>query len=159
MALQLPPVIANNQPVLPPVVPDKKKYILCISKDLNDDDFSLFKPFNLVIYDDDIHKNIPINSYDFDILVLDMRKRGDRYTLMKEVIVNKESYFLILYVHSFEIEQDFVENPDNVLTKFPQKQARKEDFLALLLVKRIKKPRWYVSLFCCLYNAYNKAKN
>ena len=141
-----------------PVQPPQKQFILCITKDLTEADFALFKPFNLVQYDDDIHKNLPINSFDFDFLVIDFREKGDRYAFMKEVVPRRALYNIIVYCHAFEID-DLDIDCDNSLAKLPERQARPEDFKALLLIKRLKKPRWYVSLFACILNKYQKIKN
>lgn len=135
-----------------------KKFILCITKDLKKEDKDLFKDYKLVEYEDDIHKNVPIDSYAWDFLILDLRERSDRYTFMREVAPHKHKYNIIVYCHMFEIEDIDVEY-DNALAKFPHKQARREDFEMLLMMKRIKAPKWYVSLFSCILNFYHKAKN
>lgn len=158
MSIPLPPVIPiqGQVPLDPPLV---KQFILCISKDLTPDDLDLFKNINVEIYDDQIHRNVPISSYPFDVLILDMREKGDRYTYMKEVQANRQLYNVVVYCHGFEKEEGHIEDPDNILSKLPEKQANKQDFLSLLLTKRVKKPRWYVSLFKCCFQAYQKAKN
>jgi hypothetical protein len=135
-----------------------KKFVLCITKDLKKEDKALFKDYRFVEYEDDIHKNIPIETYAWDFLVLDLRERGDRYCYMKEVAPNKHKYHVIAYGHAFELDEIDIEY-DNALSKFPERQAKKEDFEMLLMLKRIKKPKWYVSLFSCILNFYHKAKN
>jgi hypothetical protein len=134
-----------------------KKVILVISKDIDEESMKLFKDFKILEYDHDIHANLPISSYDWDILVLDIREKGDRYCYLKEVVPNKNNYKVVVYCYAFENE--LIEEPDNVLNKLPEKQARKEDFYMLLLTKRIKKPRWYVSLFACILSTVNSTKN
>jgi hypothetical protein len=135
-----------------------KQFILCISKDLSPKDLDLFKNIIIERYDDSVHKNVPISSYPFDILILDMRNKGDRYTYMKDVQTHRDMYHVIVYCHEFEKEEEYVD-ADNVLSKLPEKQANKQDFLNLLLLKRVKKPRWYVSLFKCCFQAYKGLKN
>jgi hypothetical protein len=161
----LPPVIpiqAQAVPIQVPLLQDPvapKQFILCISKDLTKDDLDLFKNINIEVYDDSIHRNVQISSYPFDVLVLDMRQKGDRYTYMKEVQAHRELYNVIVYCHGFEKEEGYVDDADNIISKLPEKQANKQDFLSLLLLKRVKKPRWYVSLFKCCFQAYKSAKN
>jgi hypothetical protein len=162
MSIPLPAVISSSISSEPKPVgvllQQNKQYILCISKDLSDFDKALFKNVNLIEYEDDIHRNVPINSYPFDVLVLDMRQKTDRYCFMKEVQSNRQNYYVVMYCHSFEKEEDHVEDADNIISKLPERQAKPEDFLALLLLKRVKKPRWYASLFFCFFKAYQKAK-
>jgi hypothetical protein len=76
---------------------------------------------------------------------------------MKHIQNKKDKYLVVLYKYGFE-KSDYNLNEDNAFDKFPAKQARKEDFDALLLVQRIVKPRWYVALFQCILNAYTKVK-
>lgn len=134
-----------------------KKLILVISKDLDENAMKLFKDFKLLEYDHDIHANLPISAYDWEILVIDIREKGDRYCYLKEVVPNRNKYNVVVYCYGFEY--DLVDEPDNVLTKLPERQARKEDFYMLLLAKRIKKPRWYISLLSCILSTVNKTKN
>ena len=47
---------------------------------------------------------------------------------------------------------------DNALSSFPVRQAKREDFEMLLLMKRISKPRWWVSLLSCVLSFYHKGK-
>jgi hypothetical protein len=134
-----------------------RKFVLCITKDLKEEDLALFKEYRVVEYDDQTHRNIPIDTFAWDFLVLDLREKGDRYCLLKEVYPKKHKYNVIVYCHGFESEDVDVES-DNVLTSFPMRQARKEDFELLLLTHRVKKPRWYMSLMGCILNFYNKTK-
>jgi hypothetical protein len=137
---------------------DVKKFVLCISKDLKKEDMALLNDYKVVEYDDDTHKNIPITAFQWDILILDLREKGDRYCFMKEVQPARNKYKIIAYVHSFEVDDIDVEC-DNIITQFPVRQARKEDFEMLLMMKRVSKPRWYKSLFNCVLTFFNKAKN
>ena len=134
-----------------------RKFVLCITKDLKEEDLALFKDYRMVEYDDQTHRNIPIDTFAWDFLVLDMREKGDRYCLIKEVYPKKHKYHVIVYCHGFE-EDDVDVEADNVLTSFPIRQARREDWELLLLSHRVKKPRWYVSLFSCILGFYNKTK-
>lgn len=135
-----------------------KKIVLCITKDLKAEDKALFSDYKVVEFDSDTHKNIPITTFSWDILVLDLREKGDRYCMMKEVNPNRDKYKVIAYCHGFEVD-DVDVDCDNVLTSFPVRQARKEDFEMLLMMKRITKPKWWKSLFSCVLNFVHKVKN
>ena len=155
------PVVAPLPAVIP-VLEAKldipiKKIVLVITRDLDDEDKQLFKQFQVTEYDHDIHHNLPINSYEWEVLVLDIREKGDRYCYLREVTPQRDKYNVVVYCHKFE--SDVLENVDNEICKLPEKQARKEDFYNLLMQKRISKPRWYVSLFKCILNAYQQTKN
>jgi hypothetical protein len=137
---------------------DVKKFVLCITKDLKKEDFAVLSDYKVVRYHDDTHRNIPINSFHWDILILDLREKGDRYCFMKEVQPARNKYNIIAYCHSFEVD-DIDIDCDNVLSSFPVRQARKEDFEMLLMMKRITKPKWWKSLFTCIVNFIHQTKN
>jgi len=153
--LDPPPVIQLEEIKFDPA----KKFILCITKDLKEKDKALFKDYKFVEYDDDIHRNVPIHSYEWDFLVLDLREKQDRYVYMKEVTPAREKYIVLVYCHSFEADEPVDVDANNVITSFPARQARKEDFQTLLMMKRIKKPKWWVSLFSCILSYAHKIKN
>jgi len=159
--IQGPPAAAAVPAPAPPVAVNGKQYILCITKDLVDAELALLKAFNVVQYDDAVHKNIPIRSYPFDILVLDLRCKGDRYTYMKEVEPNRALYKVVIFCYNFENQEatEIIPDADNILNKLPEPQAVPQTFLDMLLVKRIKKPRWYFALFRCIASGYSKIKN
>ena len=65
----LPPIIHDLPKVLEPPaaihldefkLDHHKKFVLCITRDLSKADKALFRHYNLVEYDDSIHKNIKI---------------------------------------------------------------------------------------------------
>ena len=161
--MNLPPVLPLhqvNEVVVPvvPVVPHDAKFILCITKDLSLEDKVLFGKINLVDYEDRIHKNLHIETLDFDVLVMDMRETGDRYAFVKEIQPKKDKYNIVCYCHAFE-RDEIVPEADNTISKLPEKQATAQQFLDMLLIKRISKPRWYVSLFRCVLSSYHQLKN
>lgn len=165
MSINLPAVIQHAAQPIRPEYEAKldiplpiKKFILVISKDLKPADLDLLKDYRCVEYNDNVHRNIPITAFAFDFLILDLREKGDRYCYMKEVAPNRQRYHVIGYCHGFE-EADFDVECDNIISKFPERQARREDFEMLLLIHRIKAPKWYVSLFSCILNFYNRTKN
>jgi len=155
----LPAIIPLNEVKQPePLRPLKdKQYILCITRNLSKQDKELFGKLDVVEYDDKLHKNLPIDSFDFDVLIMDLREQGDRYCFMKEVAPNRHKYFIVVFCHSFE--KDEYVDCDNQLFKLPEKQATAQAWLDLLLIKRISKPRWYVSLFKCILSSYHELKN
>jgi hypothetical protein len=137
---------------------DVKKFVLCITKDLKKEDLALLSDYRVVEYDDAVHRNIPITAFHWDILIIDLREKGDRYCFMKEVQPARNKYNIIAYVHSFEVD-DVDIDCDNILSSFPLRQARKEDFEMLLMMKRVTKPRWWKSLFTCIVNFVHQTKN
>jgi hypothetical protein len=151
----IPPVVPVMNAVLNDIV--LKKFILCITRDLTEEDRALFRDYRLLEYDDSVHKNIPVDQLRFDFLVVDLREKGDRYAFMKEIQPRREQYNIIVYCHGFELND--IEIPyDNALSSFPARQARREDFEMLLLMERVKKPRWWISLLSCVFTWYNKGK-
>ena len=134
-----------------------KKFILCITRDLTEEDKRLFNDYKLLEYNDNVHKNIPVTALRFDFLVVDLREKGDRYCFMKEILPHRDLYHILVYCHSFETE-DLEFSYDNAISSFPQRQATRQDFEMLLLMHRIKKPKWWVSLLGCILNFYNKSK-
>lgn len=151
-------VKVDQVPVFNGIANVVKKFVLCITRDLEKEHHALLKNYTVVEYDDTIHKNIPIQNYAWDFLILDLREKGDRYCYMKEVAPSRLLYNVIVYCHGFEMDEVDI-SYDNAFSKFPTQQATKEDFEKLLMMKRIRKPRCYVSLFSCLLNYYHKAKN
>ena len=68
----------------------------------------LFKQFQVTEYDHEIHHNLPINSYEWEVLVLDIREKGDRYCYLREVTPHRDKYNVVVYCHKFE--SDVLEN-------------------------------------------------
>ena len=135
-----------------------KRTVLCITRDINEEDLSLLTDYGKVLdYDHDLHNNLNPDKIDWDYLIVDLREKNDRYFYMKCIVPLKSKYQVIVYSYGFETDEH-VPNCDNQINSFPKKQARKEDFDALLLQQRLKRPRWYVSLFKCVVNAYQKVK-
>jgi hypothetical protein len=159
---QLPNVILDPKvpvPVLLGKLEDVliKKFILCITRDLKEEDKALFRDYRLVEYDDEIHRNIPVNQIRFDFLVIDLRQKGDRYCFMKEIQPHADQFHIIAYCHGFEVND--LEIPhENAFSSFPVRQARREDFEMLLLMKRIAKPRWWMSLLSCIFSMYQRSR-
>ena len=137
-----------------------KQIVFCITHDIPDDAMENLKRYGKVLeYNHDVHNNIPLESMDFDYLVLDQREKGDRYAYLKYVKPAEHKYSVILYCYAFEVEDlESVEHYDVSMCQFPERQAHKHDYDLLMLSERLTKPRWYLSLFKCLYSAYSTAK-
>ena len=170
MSINLPPIIkaidAAIEIVQPPAKPDYeakldlglKKFVIVITKDIPEEDMKTLNSYGKVLeYDNRIHANLPIDSYRWDYLIFDVRESGDRYELMRSVLPFKEKYKIVVYSYFFE-KDDVIDEADNHLSSFPKIQAKREDYEALLLQKRLSKPRWWVSLFQCVLGVYNGIK-
>ena len=161
MEHHLPEIIGIPAPI--PVLAGKledvliKQFILCITRDLSAEDRALFRDYHLVDYEDDIHRNIPVSQIRFDFLVIDLRQKADRYCFMKEIQPHANQFHIIAYCHAFEA--DDLEIPhENAFSSFPARQARREDWEMLLLMKRIAKPRWWMSLLSCIFSMYQRSR-
>ena len=161
MEHHLPEIIGIPAPI--PVLAGKledvliKQFILCITRDLSAEDRALFRDYHLVDYEDEIHRNIPVSQIRFDFLVIDLRQKADRYCFMKEIQPHANQFHIIAYCHAFEA--DDLEIPhENAFSSFPARQARREDWEMLLLMKRIAKPRWWVSLLSCIFSLYRQSR-
>ncbi|NDB59620.1 hypothetical protein EB001_14405 [bacterium] len=167
MSINLPPIIkAIDDIAQPPAKPEYdakldlglKKIVIVITKDIPEEDMKTLKEYGKVLeYDNRIHANMPIDSYRWDYLIFDVRESGDRYELMRSVIPFKDKYKIIVYSYFFE-KDEVIPEADNHLSSFPKIQAKREDYEALLLQKRLSKPRWWVSLFQCILGVYNGIK-
>lgn len=157
MSIPLPVVIKQPDEVKQAVLP--KRTVLCLTRNISEDDLSLLKEYGKVlVYDHDLHNNLQPDQIDWEYLLVDLREKDDRYFYMKCIVPQKNNYQVIVFSYGFE-KDEIVPGADNHISSFPKKQARKQDFDILLLQQRIKKPRWYVSLFKCFLNAYQKVKS
>jgi len=153
----LPAIIPLNEVMQPePLRLKDKQYILCITKDLSDDDKKLFAKLDVEYYNDKLHRNLPISSFDFDVLVMDLREQSNRYAYIKEVEPRRKDFYVIVYSYAFEKDQ--IVDCDNQLFKFPEAQPTAQQFLEMLLIKRISKPRAWMSLFKCILASYQQLK-
>jgi hypothetical protein len=152
------PILNLGPRAVQPVAPQNKKVVICITRNIDDDDLKLLNEYGKVLsYDHDLHNNLDCDLFDWAYLIIDIRESQDRYYYMKHIQNKKDKYLVVLYKYGFE-KSDLNLNEDNAFDKFPAKQAVKKDFDGLLLLQRIVKPRWYVALFQCILNAYTKVK-
>ena len=160
MSIPLPAILVPPAPIVYEAKLDDiplKRFVLCITRDLSVGDRELFRDYKLLEYDDRLHRNIPIGQLRFDFLVLDIREKGDRYAFLKEIQPHREQYNIIVYCHGFEID-DIEILHDNIISSFPEAQARREDFEMILLMERIKKPKWWLSLLGCIVRLYQRSR-
>lgn len=136
-----------------------KRFILCISKELDKEVVRALQNYGKMLVFEDNMNNMCPDMFEFDYLVLDLRKKQDRYFFLKQIKPVEAKYNVLLYCSLYEVD-DLKDDAhyDNVLTSFPTRQARKVDFDDLLLLERLPKPRWYVSLFKCLFKWYHSGK-
>lgn len=132
------------------------KFIICISRTLTEEEKKLLSEYGIVKdYDNDLYNNIQLEDINFDYLIVDLRKKVDRYYFMKYILVKKDLYKVILYQYAFE---DKSIECDNVITSFPQRQATRLIFNQLLLLGRIKEPRAWLSFLKCCLGVYKDLK-
>jgi hypothetical protein len=140
-------VQSKNEPLI--VQPIKHDHIIImITKDLEKEEIDLLKEYGRVImFDPRVYVNIPIQTLEFNYLIMDLRRREDRYYFQQIDQSVLERYNLVSICHSFEKYDDYHEEVgvENILTKLPDKQAFKADFDRLLLQRKISKPRVVLS--------------
>lgn len=154
--MNLPPVIEFKREEKHEEVKNDVKFIICISRDLSDEDRKLLSNYGVVTeYQNDLYNNIPLENILFDYLIVDLRRKVDRYYFMKYVLIKKDLYKVILYQYSFE---DPSIDCDNVITSLPQRQATRMIFNQLLLLKRLKEPKAWLSFLKCCLGVYKDLK-
>ena len=134
-------------PVAPPLT---DQFLILHSKDMEQTDIDLLKDYGRVIlFENKVYQHIPIHTLDFDYMLLDLRRKEDRqyFQFIDEAFLNKCN--VVSYCYSIEKEEDFHSEigVDNILTKFPERQAFKHDFDRLLLLKKLSKPKVWLSCF------------
>jgi len=156
----LPAVIQLAEAVVAAVEEKKeeKRVILCITRDIAQEDVELLKEYGkLLKYDHDLHNNLAADRFEWEYLILDLRDSDCRYYYMRHILPRRDEYAVAVYHYPFEDQEDLLES-DSYFTSFPRKQATKKVFNDMMLMQRIKKPRASVSLLKCCLAAYNKVK-
>jgi hypothetical protein len=135
-----------------------ERFVICISRDF-DDQINLLKNYGkVVIYDHTLYANLNPLSFDWDYLILDHREKNDRYYHLRFIKPIENIVKVLLFCHAIENQDLKNENHyDNVLNKLPERQARKKDFDQLLLIERLTAPKWWWSLVKCLFKNYASA--
>lgn len=139
------------------VVPDEA-FLIAISRDLSDEEMALLKEYGkVVVFQPKVYNNIPIESIDFDYLILDIRQSDDRHYLQRVNVQTLEKYNFVSVCHSIQKSEEFHEEMgvDNVLTKLPPKQAFKADFDRMMLQKKISKPNAGISCIKSVFRLFN----
>jgi len=162
MSINLPPIInAINQvagvveqfiqPVagLPPAPLSNerldKRFVICLSKDLSEDEIALLQYYGRTIsYDHDTVNNIDLETVDFSYFLLDLRQQDDRVYLQKMILPNAHKFHLILYKYSFQDDNGISFSVER--SELPKKQVNAQIFNQLLLQKEIESPNCILSL-------------
>jgi hypothetical protein len=128
----------------------KEKFMFILTKDMDKEDIELLKEYGrVIIFNYKVYVNVPIDKLDFEYLILDIREREDRYYLQQLDPQLLESIHKISFCHSYEKFEEIHDEMgvQNIISKLPEKQAFKEDFNRLLLLKKIGKPRAILSCY------------
>lgn len=145
----LPPVIRKEEALVVPHRPVEHQFIIVHSKDIEDTDLALLKEYGkVIVFDPLVYVNIPIQQLTFEYLLLDLRRREDRYYL-QQIDDTQDQFYIVSICYAFEKFDDIHEEigVENIMSKLPPKQAFKADFNRLLLQKKISKPRPALSCF------------
>jgi len=164
----IPPVHIPSHPVHPvlpvpselivPLPSSTEKIIITCTKDLSKEELELLKDYGKVIlFDSKVYANVPIESLDFAYMILDIRKREDRYYFQQIGPTFLQQAHVVSVCHSFEKFEDFHEElgVENIINKLPEKQAFKADFDRVLLQKKISKPR---PAYSCIKSLFRVVK-
>jgi uncharacterized protein (DUF1501 family) len=137
---------------------EEKRVIICVTRDIAEDDLSLLKGYGKVLfYNHSLHNNLSCDRFEWEYLILDLRDSDSRYYIMKYVLPHKDEYSIAVYHFPFEDQEDLLD-ADSYFTSFPKEQATKQSFNELMMMQRIKRPRAAVSLLKCCLALYNKTK-
>ena len=169
MSINLPPVIemvsgplVRNEKELKEelkhdvLVLNPKRFVICISRDISEADHKMISEYGkVVVFNNVLYNNLDPLSYNWDYLILDHRQKADRYYHLKHIKPIENQLNVILFCHGIEIQDLKNDNHyDNVISKFPERQARADDFNSLLLIERLPSPKWWWSLAKCLFKNY-----
>jgi len=155
--MNLPPVIElKREEIKNEEVKNDVKFIICISRTLSEEDSKLLSEYGVVKeYNNDLYNNIQLEDINFDYLIVDLRRKTDRYYFMKYILPKKDIYKIVLYQYAFE---DPSIECNNIITSLPQRQATRVIFNQLLLLGRIKEPRAWLSFLKCCLGVYKDLK-
>ena len=122
-----------------------KRFVICISKDLSEDEIALLQYYGRTIsYDHDTVNNIDLETVDFSYFLLDLRQQDDRVYLQKMILPNRDKFHLILYKYSFQDDNGISFSVER--SELPKKQVNSQLFNQLLLQKEIESPNCILSL-------------
>jgi hypothetical protein len=136
-----------------PVVPiPSKPFLIVHSRDIEDASIALLKEYgNVIRFDPRVYTNIRITALSFDYMLFDVRIKADRYYYNKIDKSVLYRYNIISLCYSFEITEDFHAQVGsiNILTTLPDRQAFKDEYDKLLLLKKMRDPNSCLHLFGC----------
>jgi hypothetical protein len=122
-----------------------KRFVICLSKDLSEDEVALLQYYGRTIsYDHDIVNNIDLSTVDFSYFLLDLREATNRDYLQKIILPNVDKFHLILYKYSFQDDNGISFEVER--SELPKKQVNSDIFNKLLLQPEIKSPNCILSL-------------
>jgi hypothetical protein len=135
------------------VVPvPSKPFLIIHSRDVDDSSISLLKEYgNVIRFDPRVYTNILITALSFDYMLFDVRIKEDRYYYNKIDKSVLYRYNIISLCYSFEITEEFHAQVGsiNILTTLPERQAFKDEYDKLLLLKKMRDPNSCLHLFGC----------
>jgi hypothetical protein len=148
MSISLPDVISAaaslakrpdvSDPLVNPDPADVKKIVIMITRDVSEDDRKRLSSFGLVKdYDNKVHLNLPLNSIEFDYLIVDLREAKHRLFYQKS-IQNNADYHQVYYKWSWESDMGL--RYESEFSTFPPNQHSKQAFDALLCSSPVAEP-------------------
>lgn len=151
-AIQLSEMKENESPALENIDPNlDKKFVICITKNLSEDELDLLHYFGKTIsYQHDIINNVDLFTIDFEFFIIDLREHTDRMYLQRMILPNVNRIHFILYRYGFQTDMGI--SYENELTALPPKQVNAKIWKQLLLTKPIQAPNACLSfLGACVH--------
>jgi len=133
---------------------DKKPFIICHSRPLEQSEVELLRSYGVVLEWNSSYMNIPVTKLNFDYLTLDIHDKQARLLLMKNDL---SDYHVVVLCRRWEGLDDFVEDIqcENVVRSFPLKSPFKADWDTLLLASKIHAPSCVKAIWRVVKSALN----
>ena len=122
--------------LLVPYVP--KPVVICLYRSIQSTSLSLLREYGKVVEFGPAYTNVPVTSFPFDYLILDLREEDHRFYYQRYIFRNHTNYHLILYRYSFETSNGIYFH--NEITEFPSLQVSKDEFDMVLLESPLPAP-------------------
>ena len=130
---------AESQRIYNPDPAGSKPIVLCITRDIPEEDMRILMNFGVVkTYDHNIHANIDPSTMPFKYFIIDLRKPSARLYFQLYVLPLGLQYHRVLYKWSWE--DDLGIPFESQLTDFPPNQATERAYDQLLLSSPIQSP-------------------
>ena len=127
-------------------ITNEEKIVICLYKSLDKEELELLQRYGKVVCFNKTHLNLPLERFEFDYFILDLRKEDQRIYFQKYTSHAKR----LLFRHSYETNNGVPFH--NELSSLPKEQALKTDFDFLLFSQPIPSPKWYISFFrSCIF--------